>query len=494
MGEYYFTYNTNANTYTTERSEAGTKWVKLNGGTGKKSFDTEPWTSNLDSTTYIQACDELENCSVKNNTIIKIDKTKPNTPTIVNINHNKWVKDSYGITVSSIDTAEGLSTNSGINEYYYSYNSNATEIGSNPDTQLVKLTGGKNKTSFDTEPWTTTMNKTTYVVVYDNAGNKSDSNSTIIKIDKTPPTKPTVDSYSEDSWYYTLTMTIRSSDAHSGIKSYQYTYNADAPDDVVVTTSDQASQYWRIESGAETTKTSYNSDFVGERDQKVYWRTCDQVGNCSEKTAGNRVRVDRTGPTCGTVTKTTSSSNQSTSGAAGSITCTDAKSGCKTQSFSGLTTTPKSTITIKDNVGNTSTCEVPVTRGNCVTYKCKGTIYPYSVIANGSSNTNSAASDYTEQQCRNVCGYPNGTNGIHYKWIANYFEEEISENVGRVHVSCSCTGSDHSSIGRCSWSGTLASCKTGGSSDLISCSYLINNRGCCGCCNAGIECTKYKYY
>ena len=505
MGEYYYTYNAGANSYSIDKNDDRAKWVKLTGGTNKLSFTTEPWTENIDLKTYIQACDELENCSNKNETIIKIDKTKPNTPTITNPNHNTWVQESYGIDVSSHDTAVGIDTCSGINEYYYTYNSTATQIGTNPSSQLVKLTGGKNKETFHTESWTTTMNKTVYVVVYDNAGNKSDPDSTIIKIDKTPPEIPTIDSYT-DKWRRELQMTVNGYDEHSGIKSYQYTYNADAPADQVYTEYTSANDYWRIEDGAEISEPTYKATFTAERDQNVYWRVCDNVGNCSDRTEGNPVKIDRTPPTCGDPNKTTT---QSTSGVSGTVGCTDKgtyKSGCKsgTGSFSGYKTNSGQTstvkyVTIEDNAGNKNTdCPVTIYRGACTKQECTTYFAPFCTGVPGALMGNVTNYNYSEPDCKSKCGYPNGTRGIHYEWKMNTNVYQTDSEHVHITTGCSMAESNSGNIGNCQWKKTNYVVDVINQPGSFGTSAFINTmsiRGCCGCCYSGkIECTQWKYY
>ena len=370
MGEYYYSYIESA---AINGQDATTQWVNLNGGTDKTSFTTEEvWTSNMDRNVYIRSCDKLANCSDVSNTRIKIDKTKPEAPTIVNSSNGNWVRDNVTLDLSAEDTAEGLTTCAGIGEYYYTYNAGATGNGSDASTQWVKLSKGTDKDSFTTDPWTVEennfFNKTTYVRVCDKAGNCSNASHTDIKMDKVPPAKPTISNPDGNKWTRGLTMTIKSSDAHSGIKTYQYTYSADAPSDTVVTDSDSAETYWRIEPGATTSATSYDSVFSKDGNRNVYWRVCDQVGNCSEKTSAH-VQIEKTPPVCGTVTKTTTGSKDGVSGYVG---CSDSngthRSGCTSSTFSFSKLKSTSYVTIKDAAGNTNSCKVTVTTSQKTEY------------------------------------------------------------------------------------------------------------------------------
>lgn len=236
IGDYYYTYNKDATSETdhsTNGNDSMTKWVKLNGGTGKASFTTEAWNKTMDRTVYISSSDAVGNySSVIKSTKIKIDKTKP-VLTVVNDYEDTWTKNNVNLTLSAIDNASGIQE-SGIDEYYYSYKENATSYDGTTDndakTKWVKLAGGTGKTSFTTQAlWTTTMNTTVYVRVKDKVGNYSDVVSTKIKIDKTPPKKPIVTGSS--NWSKSITMTVKSRDdqagigTESGIKEFQYKYS-----------------------------------------------------------------------------------------------------------------------------------------------------------------------------------------------------------------------------------------------------------------------------
>ena len=364
--EYYYTYNEFATAIGTDSSS---EWVKLNGGTGKTSFTTEPWTDNMNKKVYIKVRDTLGNSSATGNTNIKIDKTKPTTPTIVNSSGGVWTKNDVTLTLGSTDTY------SGIDEYYYTYNANASTIGTNSSSEWVKLNGGTGKTSFTTEPWSVAsgseLNKTTYIRVYDVAGNYSDSNNTNIKVDKKAPTSPTITNPNFDQdkgetvWTNAaFTLTLQSSDSGSGLKDYQYTFNSSASE----VGTNQETQW--ISYGNNATETYTTGNFETEREENVYIRACDQVGNCSSKNQ-SLIRIDKTSPECGSFTK---SGVNSQSGVSGTVPCTDTKgnaqSGCQKETYSISTTKSTKSVTIKDNAGNTKSCEMTVTSYSCDKYKC----------------------------------------------------------------------------------------------------------------------------
>ena len=291
----------------------------------------------------------------------KIDRTPP---TITNINNpylGQWRKDGYGLGIEASDVY------SGVDEFYYTFKSGATQYSNNTtdeDTKWVKLNEGKGKTSFTTRAIgsKTINNKPVYIRVCDFAENCSGS-STNLKIDKTKPQTPTIKNDDGNKWTNGLEMTISSQDEHSGIGNYQYTYSANAPDNDVVDggTGDDAENKWRIEDGAKTSATSYDSSFSREGDRDVYWRVCDAVGNCSDK-ATTHVKIDATAPTCWT----NKTSTGSTSGVSVSKHCSDSGGSECTSSTSYSSGLKESQyVSVKDNAGNTGYCWVSVSDYKC---------------------------------------------------------------------------------------------------------------------------------
>ena len=83
---------------------------------------------------------------------------------------------------------------------------------------------------------------------------------------------------------------LKSSDALSGIKNYQYTYASGATD-----TGSNHNTQWVIY-GSSNTTTFKTTPFSAERNQPVYMRACDYAGNCSGKSSV-QIQLDKTGPT-----------------------------------------------------------------------------------------------------------------------------------------------------------------------------------------------------
>ena len=355
LGEYYYSYNSGA---TANGSNPESQWVNISSGSNKTSFTTpEIWTNNIDRDVYVRACDKLGNCSQTNSTRIKIDKTAPSNPSINNPSNNAWVRQNLKLDISSTDSATGISTCAGIGDYYYSYNSGATAIGTNENTQWVKLIEGAGQTFFTTrkewvEQENKDLNQTVYIKVCDKVGNCSGVSNTHIMIDKTPPAVPVINNSSNANWTRSqIILTLQSSDASSGLSDYQYSYD----------NSSWNSTY--------AIKTSYEFPPIDTEDntelnKKIYWRACDMVGNCSNS-SNTSLKIDKVKPSCGSINKTTTYSRY---GVDGTIACSDSGSQCKSSSYGFSELKSDTDITIEDNVGNTNSCEIPIYSETWVEY------------------------------------------------------------------------------------------------------------------------------
>lgn len=338
MGEYYSSLSSN-----------NTGWQRMPEGSGKTSF-TKTYSDSQQNLYYIKACDSLNNCTTGSRTWIRIDKTNPDKPTIMNPTNGEWTTNDVSLDISSSDTY------SGIGEYYYTYNSNASAIGTNNASQWVKLVGGTDLVYFTTKPWTASVNndfnKTIYVKVCDKASNCSETNNTIIKIDKTPPAVPTITNPTNGNWTTNdVILTLRSSDSGSGLGEYQYTYKSTASQ----TGTDPSSQWVRDGQATET----YTANTISqEMNRQIYWRACDILGNCSSS-SNTTIRIDKTPPSCGSINKTTTGTKD---GVSGTISCSDSGSDCKQSSYSYSNLKETSYITIEDNLSHQTTCEIPISR------------------------------------------------------------------------------------------------------------------------------------
>lgn len=159
---------------------------------------TKSFSSN--ATVYVYAKDNAGNISAaKTVTINKIDKTKPSAPVITG-NNEEWNHDSITITANSTDD------DSGVSEYSFS-NAEGTYNWSE-----------KNSATYD-------KSETIYVYSKDAAGNISNVSTSIIKIDKLPPTDSVVKGNSQE-WVNSVTLTVdNSQDEVSGLNPQAYSFS-----------------------------------------------------------------------------------------------------------------------------------------------------------------------------------------------------------------------------------------------------------------------------
>ena len=129
-------------------------------------------------------------------------------------------------------------------------------------------------------------NKYIITRVLDDGGNYVDSDSILInKIDRTAPTIPTITGGSSE-WSNTNIVTEASStDMESGIAKIEYSYDNKSWAD------DWSKSYEDIPNGKKI-----KSTWVNDRSSKVYYRVCDNLGNCSES-SNTEIHLDKTKPT-----------------------------------------------------------------------------------------------------------------------------------------------------------------------------------------------------
>lgn len=295
------------------------------------------------SNVSFKACDKVGNCSSSISFIVKLDRTGPTIPTISNATGGNWTKSDVTLTIGS--------SNSGveIDKYYYSYSSSE-------DANWTEMTEGAHKTSF-TKTWSNDINKRIYIKVCDVLGNCSPVNNTLIRIDKTAPSVPQINNPTKGEWANSnFSLTLVSSDGTgSGLEDYQYTYNENATEIGI-----DADTQWKS-NGLTATENYTTTEFSIERDQLVYWRVCDAVGNCSGKSS-TRIKLDKTGPTCGNIETTQA---EATSGISGTIECEDSGSGCVNDSYSFGPLYSTKNIEMNDKAGNTKKCPISIKATDC---------------------------------------------------------------------------------------------------------------------------------
>ena len=111
-----------------------------------------------------------------------------------------------------------------------------------------------------------------------------------ITFDNTPPSKPVIDNPSKENWINSsFGLTLHTKEEGSGVDHWQYTYNENAS-----STGSDHNDYWKIYDNSDTLDFG-TADFSQERNQLVYVRACDKVGNCSEKDS-TYIRIDKKEP------------------------------------------------------------------------------------------------------------------------------------------------------------------------------------------------------
>ena len=196
---------------------------------------------------------------------------------ITNPSNDEWTKKDITLEISATAKRQ-------IENFYSTFNAN--------DKNWPVMSEGVGKTSF-TKDYTGTQNKQLSVKVCDVAGN-CDSKNTRIKIDQTPPTKPVITNPSLNKWAQSVELTITSSDAHSGIYGYYYSYsNADGQ----TVGSDPEENWVSIGGQGENQVKLTLTPEVGEELVKtVYIKVLDNVKNSSQ-VSQTEVMLDKKPPT-----------------------------------------------------------------------------------------------------------------------------------------------------------------------------------------------------
>ena len=169
-----------------------------------------------------------------------------------------------------------------------------------------------------------------------------------VNVDRIPPTTPVITNPSGgNATTQGFSLTVTSSDADSGIAHYQYSF-------------DQTNWNTWANSATDSFTTPV---FSGAQNRQIFIRSVDRAGNVSP-VASTWLRIVTAPPTCGAVTTPTWSNAASRTVTVGCIPAPGAA--CTQPTFShtfnvaaGQTMT-NGTIVIRDNVGQSTTCTVPV--------------------------------------------------------------------------------------------------------------------------------------
>ena len=145
-------------------------WYKVSGNIDITYEKDTNENGNIKAITY----DGTNYSGATNGTLVKIDNTAPNVPSITNPTNGNWTKENFSLILSSRDAGVG------IKHYQYSY-----------DQASWSTYADSNKETFTTTPFSAERNQPVYIRVCDklnNCSESSDSSNTMIRIDKTAPT------------------------------------------------------------------------------------------------------------------------------------------------------------------------------------------------------------------------------------------------------------------------------------------------------------------
>ena len=364
---------------------------------------------NAEGTSYVQfsACDKAGNC-ISNTSTIRLDNHGPVTPTIYNPTGGNWTNSDIILDISSSDNGVG------IGKYYYRYNNNYNSSNANDLTGWSIIGGANNKDSFSIN-WTNgeAINKTLYVKACDKLSNCSEVFQTDLKVDNVAPSTPTITNPNETNgvvnWAtssFNLTLASSDNNSGSGLADYQYTYKANGDTDEVG--SDDTTQ-WKSD-GKTATESYATTYYTRDRNQRVYWRVCDNAGNCSSSSS-TLIKLDRYKPIgCSSYTITDSSN-----GISGKFACSDVaslynvNSGCKADEVEFNNKTSTFSVVLEDNAGNKTTCTATIGNQQCYNYT-SGSSWEVDGIYNSASmcSGDTDAYDFETYSCSssnllNVC-------------------------------------------------------------------------------------------
>ena len=360
--------------------KATTNYTKYS-SSNKKTFTTTPFSTEQNENTYLIACDDAGNCSEPKTVLIKIDKTKPTKPVLTKSRNDGVIYTSTLNTSPLTITAKTTEKGSRVAYWQYGYE--------NTSTHKIDYTKYKNSGSdaldviFTTTPFTAIRNEYVYIRACDNAGNCSDPEKSLIKIQSDLPMKINVTGYQyntntvvkntvgfdrdgeykiSDNWLkYGVTFKFEPSST-SGIKSATWKWNKAG---VYTNTSSPG------EGGSSNAGTGVSSPgLTGEG-----WRKGQYI---VEENSGKKititvvVKIDTTPPTCSIAASGTNGNNNWYKSAVNlTLNRSDSGSGISsyglttsaTKTYNGLTTYTQgdtNAITwrgyVKDQAGNEGTC------------------------------------------------------------------------------------------------------------------------------------------
>ena len=270
-----------------DKSSIQWKDNKNNKGWKSLTYDEnngDTWYDEGNRVGYYKICDYADNCT-ETSTNIRIDRTSP-TLNISNSSGGNWTNKNITTKLTYSDSASGI-------------NAGSLAWKDNKNNTSWTLISNNNNNSNYSDTWGGEGDRVGWYRVCDNAGNCIDK-STNIRIDISSPTTPSIYNPTNGNWSKgNFSLTLSSSDSYSGIAYYQYTYNKDA-----TSTGTNHNTDWVTYS--DSAKNSFvTTAFTANRNQLVYVRACDNVGNCSDKSS-TYIRIDNIAPSVNVTVKNNS--------------------------------------------------------------------------------------------------------------------------------------------------------------------------------------------
>ena len=260
---------TNQNVYVTlNNGSAGTTtYASVSGSAQSVASTTGATTIEAAGTTTLKVTTTDGTNSVSNTYVIKIDKTAPTAGTLT-MKLNSSTGAAY--------TANTWTANS---VYVHLNNGSDETNGSGHKSTSYSITGPTTASGTNDATLTTTGTYTAKITTTDNAGNSA-TRTVTIKIDKEKPVTPTITNAKNNTWTHdNVTVTIKSSDNHSGIDRIEWYEN----------------NAWTTRALTTTNGTGTIS-YTVNRNETVRFRAVDKVGNVSAE-ATTIVKIDKTAPT-----------------------------------------------------------------------------------------------------------------------------------------------------------------------------------------------------
>lgn len=412
----------------------------------------------MNETVYCRTIDKAGNISEEKSTVIKIDRTNPDAPSITNFKENTWISDDLPITLTSSDAGSGIDHF----EWYENGSWTTRDLTTNENAGTITYTDERNETI--------------RFRVIDKVGNISAESTTVIKIDKTKPTQSLSVSSStsgNNGWYKALSFKVNTQDNQSSVESSKYCVTTGSSC-VPSTIASLNNNTYTVDLGTDASA------------QKVCVNTTDVAGNTSDTTCSNTYYVDKTSPVA-TLKASVSGTNivinasSSTDQGSGIVTYYYSKDGGSTfvsstsssYTFTGFTlgNTYKMALKVVDKTGNVSSV---TTSDVFVSGLATSIIKTLVTGASTSSSTVYTSSSKTSSTCTYTFAYDNTSdNNLRYvgKNPCNYIkvDNEYWRIVGIMNNIDNGLGTKESrlklmrdeSIGSYSWDTSASSVNSG---------------------------------